>query len=254
MRRFADSDTVPTAAQLRAAVQADKIEGWAGYLPSPYADNPWSPAQLSTALRVTGALLPVYVAPYNGDTLSRMDPKADAERAAEGLSKIKGAHKLDVIAFDYERAGWDASPQRCREHFAAMRHAPELKHVDCLPYGAPPTCLALGVQGIGVWVAEWFYSSGHPAPPWPKAVTPHDIGSHFETRRAWQFSGQTQRWGLGVDLNVATDSFPFLIHRSKHDTPTPKPSPSPHPKAHDAKVTIEVAGQLYSGSLPASHH
>jgi hypothetical protein len=270
MRRFCDSASVPTPAALRAA-HSHGVTAWTCYLPSPYAYRSWRAAESNGVLAEIGAILPIYVGPYPKGppttyniraALAAASPSQDAARLIQGLRAISGraypTHRLPV-AVDMEANVWIAAPTAVISYLtqliAAVDHqAPGL--VDMFPYSSV-SCLK-GLERLRfrhVWCASWLKST-----TWPAAVSPPGLDGMWAGQRAWQFHGATNQFGMTVDLNVADDAFPFLLHHAPPPAPPapkpapaapPKPAPAPTP-AKTAAATIVVDGTTYRGRLTAT--
>jgi len=259
MRRFCDSASVPTAAAIRTA-REHGVTGWAGYLASPYAYRAWRPAELTDVLAEIGALLPIYVGPYaktsGKPTVAELraavhaaSPSTDATRLLESLHSIGGRSgpAKQPVAIDIEAGVWAAAPKGVLYYLSQLAAAVDHQghgSVELLLYSSPD-CLK-GTQSLRflyAWCASWLTSTA-----WPAHVAPPGLGSLHQGHRAWQYHGGTHAYGMNVDLNVADDNFPFVVHRAATRAPAPAPAPAPK---KTATATIVVDGITYSGQLTA---
>lgn len=263
MRRFCDSSAVPTLAALRSA-REHGVSAWAGYLASPYAYRAWRPDELSGVLAALGALLPIYVGPYPKvkgrptpeqllAAVQLAKPSNDATRLLESLHSIDGRSAMPKqrVAIDIEANVWEAASSEVVHYLTLLAdgvHRDSRGQVELFLYSSPD-CLA-GTERLGfpyAWCASWLDSTA-----WPTRVAPPKLGSLWEGRRAWQYHGGTNAYGMNVDLNVADDDFPFLLHSAPAPAPapahTPAPAPAPAPKK-TATATVVVDGITYTGQL-----
>jgi hypothetical protein len=249
---MADSAGVPTPSSLHQA-KHHGVGAWAGYLPSRYASVSWSPAECKAVLAVLGRFLPVFVAPYNADTLRNADPKRDAADAIESyrnLADPKAEHAA-TVCLDIEEPAWEASPTTVLAYTHEFAAALKAAGLAVSPYGSAPTCAAL-VQHVGVtslFCAAWDYQAGKAPKSWPSSVAPPHLGNECEGRRAWQFAGNVKRSGRLVDLGVADDTYPFLTHEKAKPPTQPTKPPSRPPAKTRATVTVKVGGKSYSGTI-----
>jgi hypothetical protein len=273
MRRFCDSATVPSRDALSKA-HADGVRGWAGYLPSPYATHGWTPTDFHGVALAVGAVLPVYVMPYNRATLARRNPNRDAAQAVAGFHAL--GMQGHTLCLDIERGAWDADPAAVLDYFRRFAAITAKAGIDVMPYGAATTAVGLAhYQTLrAVWVASWNYQAGT-FKGWPGVNTPRGIGTAWPNARAWQFAGDVKRYGMRVDCNLADGNVPFCsmpaaTHPAPHPPPKPVAPPHPPPKlapapvppkpatapaappADTATATIVVGGKSYTGTLRRS--
>jgi len=260
MRRFCDSAGVPTPAAIKSA-REHGVTAWAGYLASPYAYRAWRPSELTDVLREMGALLPIYVGPYpkvNGKptkqqlaaAVANASPTTDATRLLESLHSIGGRSgpMKQPVAIDIEANVWEASPKGVLYYLSQLIAAVDRQGghgaVELLPYSSI-ACLK-GTETLRfahVWCADWLDST-----EWPAHVAPPGLGTLWQGHRAWQYHGGTHAYGMTVDLNVADDTFPFIVHHAV--TPAHHPARQPAPaKKKTATATIVVDGITYTGHL-----
>jgi len=264
MRRFCDSAGVPTAAAIRSA-REHGVTAWAGYLASPYAYRAWRPAELSAVLAEIGALLPIYVGPYPKapvtadrcrQAVAEAKPSLDATRLLESLHSISGRSgpAKQPVAIDIEANVWSAAPKGVLYYLSQLAAAVDKQAhgaVELLLYSSP-ACLkgTVSLRFAHAWCASWLDSTA-----WPTHVAPPGLDTHWSGHRAWQYHGGTHAYGMTVDLNVADDNFPFVLHRDHaapapvHPAPAPTPAPHPAPKKKTAAATIVVDGITYTGHL-----
>lgn len=263
-RRVADTASVPSNAVIARAADRQSIDGWIGYLPSPYAAVSWSAVDLGRVLTHAGRLLPVYVGPYDAKTLSRMNPDRDARQCLDDLHNLTEPHHgLTLVCLDIEPGAWAASPADTLSYFAHFRAVLRGAGLDTAPYAAPGTLLGLGQRYSidWVWCASWRAKYGAtPKPLWPTDITPPGLGNAWEGRRAWQQAGGVRlgRIGTRADLSLFPADFPLIVHGTQ---PAPKPPSTPTRApggANDtppgapstASVSVTVDGHTFTGRIP----
>lgn len=251
--RIADSASPPTNASIATARRREGVDGWIGYLRSPYAADSWTPTELGRVLARADRLLPVYVGPYNAATLAKMDPLRDAAQTLIDLHELTEPHHgVDAVCLDIEPGAWAASPADVREYFTTYRRALRGHHLDVIPYASPSTLLGLHHLHIAhVWCASWRAASGRrPRPLWPDTIAPPGLGDAWHGARAWQQAGNVRAFRTRVDLSLFPADFPLVVHgKLPKPTPTPKPTHEPLPPP-TAQVSLTVNGETYRGAIP----
>lgn len=261
--RIADSARIPSNVDIDNARRAQRVDGWNGYLTSPYASVSWPAAELRRVLDRAGLLLPTFVGPYDGRTLAAMDPARDSEQAHRDLLAIGARERPSLVVLDIEPGAWAASPAEVLRYFGVFRSHLRAEGVDVAPYGSPQTLIGLGQHDdiAHVWCASWLKPYGRkPSPLWPDVITPPGLGNAWHGARGWQLAGGVKVFGKfgarpAVDLSLFPDTFPLL--RRLADPPArpaprpsqPAPAPAPAPDAR-ASVAVTVDGRTYRGSIP----